>query len=189
MDSLPSNLDVAQTGSLPGRRLAVGSPAGCQPATQQTASLRYIAAASGYGAPRAHKVRGVLSSILNGGEGAPSAGEEEARSVPPVFFWKWDNTKSGRSHSAALPDCDGAPGVGQSRQGRPGIAHRFIGGNGLEETSETRQGRKKGQGRKMILPSHAGLVPQPPENPALKRWANKAALTTHTDDRARIVDC
>ena len=74
-------------------------------------------------------------------------------------------------------------------EGRPGIAHRFIGGNGLEAAPESRQGRKKGQGRKMILPSLAGLVPQPTENPALKRWANKAALTTHTDDRAGIVDC
>ena len=56
-------------------------------------------------------------------------------------------------------------------EGRPEIAHRFIGGNGMEEAPESRQGRKKCQGRKMILPSLAGLVPQPPENPALKRWA------------------
>ena len=40
--SLPSNRSVAQTGSLPFRRLAVGRPVGCQPATQQTASLRYV---------------------------------------------------------------------------------------------------------------------------------------------------
>ena len=66
MISLPSNLDVAQVGNLLFRRLAVGRPAGCQPATQQTASLRYTAAASGYGAPGAHQVRGILSSTTSG---------------------------------------------------------------------------------------------------------------------------
>ena len=74
--SLPSNRDVAQTGSLLCLRLATGGPADCQSAKQQVANRRYMAAASGYGAPGAHTVRGSLSSILNGGEGARRAGEK-----------------------------------------------------------------------------------------------------------------
>jgi hypothetical protein len=61
--TLPSNRDVAQTASLLCRRLATGGPADCQSAKQQVANLRYVAAASGYGAPGAHEVRG--SSFLH----------------------------------------------------------------------------------------------------------------------------
>ena len=73
--TLPSNLNVAQVGNLPFRRLAVGRPAGCQPATQQTTSLRYLAAASGYGAPGAQTVRGW--------------GEEVPQQFLPVLSEKW----------------------------------------------------------------------------------------------------
>jgi hypothetical protein len=50
--------------------------------------------------------------------------------------------RGGGSRSAATSDCEGALGVGESRQGRPGIAHRFIGGNRRADAIESRQGRK-----------------------------------------------
>jgi hypothetical protein len=46
---------VAQVGNLLFRRRAVGRPAGCQPATQQTASLRYVAVTGQGGGVQGHQ--------------------------------------------------------------------------------------------------------------------------------------
>ena len=59
----------------------------------------------------------------------------------------------------------------QSRQGRPKIAHRFIGGlRGAPRRSPGRDERNRGVGRD-LLSSLTGLDSDSRRDPALKRWA------------------